>query len=89
MAASKPTIAIIGSGYENLLSDNETALTLWYSWAGFTVAHGVDLTKYNVAVCSPIRTVQYTPLLASAAAGMFNFRSVVHRVMGFPNVVLT
>lgn len=54
---SKPTVAIIGSG-----------------WGGFTVAHALSLTKYNVAVISPIRTVQYTPLLASAAAGMFNFR---------------
>jgi len=43
-------------------------------WAGFTFAHALSLTKYNVTVISPIRTVQYTPLLASAAAGMFNFR---------------
>ncbi|KAJ1337257.1 NADH:ubiquinone reductase (non-electrogenic) [Microdochium nivale] len=43
-------------------------------WAGFTLAHALSLTKYNVVVISPIRTVQYTPLLASAAAGMFDFR---------------
>lgn len=55
--ASKPTIAIIGSG-----------------WGGFTLAHALSISKYNVAVISPSRTIQYTPLLASAAAGMFNFR---------------
>ncbi|EME42910.1 hypothetical protein DOTSEDRAFT_72370 [Dothistroma septosporum NZE10] len=55
--ASKPTIAIIGSG-----------------WGGFTLAQALSVTKYNVTVVSPIRTIQYTPLLASAAAGMFNFR---------------
>lgn len=46
-------------------------------WAGFTLAHALSLTKYNVVVISPIRTVQYTPLLASAAAGMFDFRYAV------------
>ncbi|KAF9734450.1 hypothetical protein PMIN02_004711 [Paraphaeosphaeria minitans] len=55
--ASKPTIAIIGSG-----------------WGGFTISHALSLAKYNVTVISPSRTIQYTPLLASAAAGMFNFR---------------
>jgi NADH:ubiquinone reductase (non-electrogenic) len=54
---SKPTIAIVGSG-----------------WAGFTLAQTISVTKYNVAVISPTRTIQYTPLLASAAAGMFDFR---------------
>ena len=54
---SKPTIAIIGSG-----------------WAGFTLAQSLSLAKHNVIVISPIRTIQYTPLLASAASGMFNFR---------------
>ncbi|KAL1306283.1 hypothetical protein AAFC00_004369 [Neodothiora populina] len=54
---SKPTVAIIGSG-----------------WAGFTLSQKLSLTKYNVQVISPIRTIQYTPLLASAACGLFNFR---------------
>lgn len=54
---SKPTIAVIGSG-----------------WAGFVLSQQLSLAKYSVQVISPIRTVQYTPLLASAACGMFNFR---------------
>ncbi|KAJ3958371.1 hypothetical protein N0V92_005058 [Colletotrichum tropicale] len=43
-------------------------------WGGFTLTQKVDLSKYTVKVVSPIRTIQYTPLLASAACGLFNFR---------------
>ncbi|KAH7007933.1 LOW QUALITY PROTEIN: uncharacterized protein B0I36DRAFT_378683 [Microdochium trichocladiopsis] len=43
-------------------------------WGGFTLAHELSLAKYDVTVISPMRTIQYTPLLASAAAGMINFR---------------
>ncbi|KAI9698287.1 MAG: hypothetical protein M1820_007557 [Bogoriella megaspora] len=54
---SKPTLAIIGSG-----------------WSGYTLSQKVSPALYNIVVISPIRTIQYTPLLASAAAGLFNFR---------------
>ncbi|KAK7550223.1 hypothetical protein IWX49DRAFT_508962 [Phyllosticta citricarpa] len=43
-------------------------------WAGFTLSQKASLAKYDVTVISPIRTIQYTPLLASAACGLFNFR---------------
>ncbi|KAK7753040.1 hypothetical protein SLS62_004989 [Diatrype stigma] len=43
-------------------------------WGGFTLAQKVSLAKYSIVVISPIRTIQYTPLLASAACGLFNFR---------------
>ncbi|EQB44275.1 hypothetical protein CGLO_17005 [Colletotrichum gloeosporioides Cg-14] len=43
-------------------------------WGGFTLTQKIDLSKYTVKVISPIRTIQYTPLLASAACGLFNFR---------------
>lgn len=43
-------------------------------WGGFTLSQKVSLEKYDVKVISPIRTIQYTPLLASAACGLFNFR---------------
>ncbi|KXJ88752.1 hypothetical protein Micbo1qcDRAFT_184908 [Microdochium bolleyi] len=70
--ATKPTIAIVGSG-----------------WAGFTLAHALSVTKYHVVVISPVRTVQYTPLLASAAAGMFDFRLAeepVRRINRLPDL---
>lgn len=43
-------------------------------WGGFTLSQHVALDKYHLKVISPLRTVQYTPLLASAACGLFNFR---------------
>jgi NADH:ubiquinone reductase (non-electrogenic) len=43
-------------------------------WAGFPIAQAVSLARYNVHVISPVRTIQYTPLLASAACGLFDFR---------------
>ncbi|KAF6830171.1 hypothetical protein CMUS01_07857 [Colletotrichum musicola] len=43
-------------------------------WGGFTLTQKVSVAKYEIKVISPIRTIQYTPLLASAACGLFNFR---------------
>ncbi|KAL1870160.1 hypothetical protein Daus18300_005224 [Diaporthe australafricana] len=43
-------------------------------WGGFTLSQKVALDKYHLKIISPIRTIQYTPLLASAACGLFNFR---------------
>lgn len=42
-------------------------------WAGFYIAENINLIKYDVTVISPRRTSAYTPLLASAACGVFNF----------------
>lgn len=42
-------------------------------WAGFYLAENVNLSSYNVTLISPRRTSAYTPLLASAAVGLFNF----------------
>lgn len=42
-------------------------------WAGFYIAENIDSSKYAVTVVSPRRTTAYTPLLASAACGLFNF----------------
>ncbi|KAI9838254.1 MAG: hypothetical protein M1819_005521 [Sarea resinae] len=43
-------------------------------WAGYELSQLASLSRYNVSVISPLRTIQYTPLLASAACGLFNFR---------------
>ena len=42
-------------------------------WAGFYIAEKIDPKKYEVTIVSPRRTSAYTPLLASAACGVFNF----------------
>lgn len=56
------------------MSSKPTIAIVGNGWAGFTLAHGLLMSKYNVKVIAPIRTVQYTPLLASVAAGHFDFR---------------
>ncbi|QDS73168.1 hypothetical protein FKW77_002197 [Venturia effusa] len=43
-------------------------------WSGFTLSQNVSLAIYDITVISPVRTIQYTPLLASAACGLFDFR---------------
>ncbi|CZR50211.1 related to mitochondrial cytosolically directed NADH dehydrogenase [Phialocephala subalpina] len=58
----KPTLAILGTG-----------------WAGWTLAQDLGhsssfLQQYNLVVLSPTRTMALTPLLASAATGIFDFR---------------
>ncbi|KAL8640876.1 MAG: hypothetical protein Q9228_002259 [Teloschistes exilis] len=42
-------------------------------WAGFYLAEYLSTTTYTVTIISPRRTSAYTPLLASAACGLFNF----------------
>ena len=42
-------------------------------WAGFYLAEFLSTTAYAVTIVSPRRTSAYTPLLASAACGLFNF----------------
>ncbi|KAL8705151.1 MAG: hypothetical protein Q9201_001718 [Fulgogasparrea decipioides] len=42
-------------------------------WAGFYLAEYLSTTTYSVTIVSPRRTSAYTPLLASAACGLFNF----------------
>jgi NADH:ubiquinone reductase (non-electrogenic) len=42
-------------------------------WVGLYIAQYIDTTRYSVSVVSPRRTSAYTPLLASAACGLFAF----------------
>jgi hypothetical protein len=45
-------------------------------WAGSTLATALDETKYSITVVSPETTTPYTPLLASAACGLYEFNLV-------------
>jgi NADH:ubiquinone reductase (non-electrogenic) len=45
-------------------------------WAGSTLATSLDETKYSITVISPETTTPYTPLLASAACGLYEFNLV-------------
>lgn len=52
----------------------ETVAIIGTGWAGYALAHGLDLNKYYVIVVSPDTTSNMTPLLASAACGLFDLR---------------
>lgn len=43
-------------------------------WAGSTLSRSLDESKYKITVVSPEETTPYTPLLASAACGLYDFR---------------
>lgn len=43
-------------------------------WAGATLSTALDERKYKVTMVSPEETTPYTPLLASAACGLYDFR---------------
>src|SRR5436190_1095536 len=48
-------------------------LIIGSGWAGFYIAEYISTAKYAITIVSPRRTTAYTPLLASAACGLFNF----------------
>lgn len=71
----KPTIAILGTG-----------------WAGWTLAQDLGSSKslcetHQILVLSPSRTMALTPLLASAACGIFDFRIAEEPVRRLSNQI--
>ena len=42
-------------------------------WAGLTLSQQLDDKKFSITIVSPQATAPYTPLLASAACGLFDF----------------
>ncbi|KAH7177087.1 hypothetical protein EDB81DRAFT_676144 [Dactylonectria macrodidyma] len=49
----------------------QRVLVIGTGWAGYELAQEIDLTKYELTVVSPETTQALTPLLASAACGLF------------------
>ena len=45
-------------------------------WAGLTLSGSLNDSKYSITVISPETTTPYTPLLASAACGLYDFSLV-------------
>ena len=56
------------------MATKKTIAIVGSGWGAYPIAQNVNLARYNIKVISPIRTLQYTPLLASAACGLFDFR---------------
>ncbi|KAF2161482.1 hypothetical protein M409DRAFT_69814 [Zasmidium cellare ATCC 36951] len=51
----------------------ERIVIIGTGWAGYNVSQKLDDKKFNITVISPEDTSPYTPLLASAACGLFDF----------------
>lgn len=49
----------------------QTIAIIGSGWGGYNLAHALDTNKYDVMVISPEETSAITPLLASAACGLF------------------
>ncbi|KAF2094739.1 FAD/NAD(P)-binding domain-containing protein [Rhizodiscina lignyota] len=51
----------------------ESIVIVGTGWAGYTVSQQLDSKKFDITIVSPEETSAYTPLLASAACGLFDF----------------
>ncbi|KAL1980822.1 hypothetical protein VTN96DRAFT_3517 [Rasamsonia emersonii] len=55
-------------------NEKEKVVIVGSGWAGYTLAYGLDHRKYDMTVISPENSFAVTPLLASAACGLFDCR---------------
>ncbi|CZT05442.1 related to mitochondrial cytosolically directed NADH dehydrogenase [Rhynchosporium agropyri] len=70
--------AMSTKGHQNQQSGKPVLAILGTGWAGFTLLKQLStsslLQTHDIIVLSPSRTMALTPLLASAACGIFDFR---------------
>lgn len=59
-----------------MASSKQSIVIIGSGWAGATLSDDLDETKYSITVVSPETTTPYTPLLASAACGLYDFSVV-------------
>jgi len=59
-----------------MASSRQSIIIIGSGWAGATLSGSLDETKYSITVISPQTTTPYTPLLASAACGIYDFSLV-------------
>jgi NADH:ubiquinone reductase (non-electrogenic) len=59
-----------------MASSRKSIIIIGSGWAGATLSGSLDETKYSITVISPETTTPYTPLLASAACGLYDFSLV-------------
>ena len=59
-----------------MATPKQKLLIIGSGWAGSTVSRQVSPSKYDITVISPTPTTPYTPLLASAACGLYDFSLV-------------
>jgi NADH:ubiquinone reductase (non-electrogenic) len=54
----------------------QSIIIIGSGWAGATLSGALNDTKYSITIISPETTTPYTPLLASAACGLYDFSLV-------------
>jgi NADH:ubiquinone reductase (non-electrogenic) len=54
-------------------NDRPHLVVIGSGWVGLYIAQYINTAIYSVSIVSPRRTSAYTPLLASAACGLFPF----------------
>lgn len=59
--------------WQSTMASREKIVVVGTGWAGYAVAHGLDDKKFDIRVISPEAAFPYTPLLASACVGLFDF----------------
>lgn len=59
-----------------MATTRQNILIVGSGWAGSTLCNKLSTPKYNITVISPSPTTPYTPLLASAACGLYDFSLV-------------
>jgi NADH:ubiquinone reductase (non-electrogenic) len=57
-----------------MTDSKEKVVIIGSGWAGYRLAHGIDHRKYSITILSPETSFAVTPLLASAACGLFDCR---------------
>ncbi|KAM5368986.1 hypothetical protein ACJZ2D_009295 [Fusarium nematophilum] len=56
------------------MSEKQKVVIIGSGWGGYRLVYGIDHRKYDITLISPENTSTVTPLLASAACGLFDPR---------------
>lgn len=56
------------------MAEKQQVVIIGTGWGGYRLGHGIDHNQYDITLISPDNTFAVTPLLASAACGLFDPR---------------
>lgn len=56
-----------------VMAPKQRLVVIGSGWVGLYIAQYIDTKRYDTTIISPHQTSSYTPLLASAACGLFPF----------------
>lgn len=70
------SIRAYSTNLQRIVAMKQKVVIIGSGWAGATLSTALDESKYSVTIVSPETETSYTPLLASAAAGLYDFAVV-------------